>query len=236
MTGVLGGSAAGFLIAVAVGSMILLIINASDGDFELHWDWYWVWERNVVPMIFSMGVIFGLPAGFMFGPVGGVFRREVSEVGDPRCLIRDDLLVALAITVLMSLPLAYFVTLLVTADHLGYLLFVPVAAALATVTARVTSVPASMRYVVFLLLTRFGHHRLPWRLGRFLHWATQVGIMRTAGIAYQFRHRELQDWLAVRARGPGQAGFPYLWASAGPCRPHASIAGDSSVAVPVHGE
>ncbi|MFF3554059.1 NACHT domain-containing protein [Streptomyces tsukubensis] len=196
VTGILGGSAAGFFIAVAVGSIILLVINASDGDFELHWDWYWVWERNVVPMFLSVGVLFGLPAGFMFGLVGGMFRREVSEVGDPRRLIRDDLLVALAIIVLMCLPLTPFLTLLVISGYFGYLLFVPLAVALATITAAVTSAPAGMRYVVFLLLTRFGRHRLPWRLGRFLHWATQVGIMRTAGIAYQFRHRELQDRLA----------------------------------------
>jgi hypothetical protein len=41
------------------------------------------------------------------------------------------------------------------------------------------------------------HGRLPWRLGRFLHWCyTDAGLVRTAGIAYQFRHRELQDYLA----------------------------------------
>ncbi|MGX7829657.1 hypothetical protein ACTG9Q_31675 [Actinokineospora sp. 24-640] len=37
---------------------------------------------------------------------------------------------------------------------------------------------------------------LPWRLGRFLHWCYQAGLIRQAGIGYQFRHRELQDHLA----------------------------------------
>lgn len=191
MTGLLSGSIAGFLIAVAVGSMILLVINVSDGDVYASWDL--VWERDLVPMFLLVGMLLGLPAGFMFGLVGGLFRREVSEVGDPRRLIRDDLLVALTITVVIILTLTFSIGLSPTG---GYLIFVPLASALAAVTFGLASVPASVRYIVFLLFTRFGQHRLPWRLGRFLHWATQVGIMRTAGTAYQFRHRELQDWLA----------------------------------------
>ncbi|MEU1791976.1 hypothetical protein ABZ553_40110 [Streptomyces sparsogenes] len=55
---------------------------------------------------------------------------------------------------------------------------------------------AGMRYIALLLCTRFGPRALPWRLGRFLKWATNAGLLRGAGIAHQFRHRELQDWLA----------------------------------------
>ncbi|MFF5837807.1 NACHT domain-containing protein [[Kitasatospora] papulosa] len=39
---------------------------------------------------------------------------------------------------------------------------------------------------------------LPWRLALFLHWCTEAGLLRVEGLAYQFRHRELQDWLAAR--------------------------------------
>jgi hypothetical protein len=42
----------------------------------------------------------------------------------------------------------------------------------------------------------------PWRLSRFLQWATNAGLLRSAGIAHQFRHRELQDWLADAANRP----------------------------------
>ncbi|MFJ8745821.1 hypothetical protein ACIRL2_41495 [Embleya sp. NPDC127516] len=55
---------------------------------------------------------------------------------------------------------------------------------------------AGHRYIAFLMCVRRGPHRLPWRLGRFLHRADEAGLLRTTGIAYQFRHRELQDWLA----------------------------------------
>jgi NACHT domain len=53
------------------------------------------------------------------------------------------------------------------------------------------------RYVVLLLCTRRWNSRwLPWRLTGFLHWCYQAGLIRIAGIGYQFRHRELQDYLA----------------------------------------
>ncbi|MFF2009680.1 NACHT domain-containing protein [Streptomyces sp. NPDC058195] len=57
---------------------------------------------------------------------------------------------------------------------------------------------AGVRYVALLLCTRrwWSDQPLPWRLGRFLDWCCDAGLMRTAGIGYQFRHRELQDFLA----------------------------------------
>ncbi|MFJ5048290.1 NACHT domain-containing protein [Streptomyces sp. NPDC088719] len=48
------------------------------------------------------------------------------------------------------------------------------------------------RYVAFLVCTR---GKLPWRLGPFLDWCCAAGLMRQSGTAYQFRHRELQQWL-----------------------------------------
>ncbi|MFI1094074.1 NACHT domain-containing protein [Streptomyces sp. NPDC020917] len=53
---------------------------------------------------------------------------------------------------------------------------------------------ASWRYLVFLLCTR---RRVPFRLARFLDWGCRAGLMRYSGSAYQFRHRELQLWLAA---------------------------------------
>ncbi|MEU6139211.1 NACHT domain-containing protein [Streptomyces sp. NPDC047081] len=47
-------------------------------------------------------------------------------------------------------------------------------------------------YALFLLTTP----ELPMRLARFLDWSVSAGLLRTSGIAYQFRHREFQEWLA----------------------------------------
>ncbi|MFI0863659.1 NACHT domain-containing protein [Streptomyces smyrnaeus] len=58
---------------------------------------------------------------------------------------------------------------------------------------------ATVRYVAFLLCMR---GRLPWRLGRFLDQCYRIGLLRIAGTAYQFRHRELQDHLAHRHQPP----------------------------------
>jgi hypothetical protein len=51
------------------------------------------------------------------------------------------------------------------------------------------------RYLVFLACAR---GKLPWRLGAFLDWCCSAGMMRLSGTAYQFRHRELQQWLGDR--------------------------------------
>ncbi|CAM5607782.1 Ku protein [Streptomyces aurantiogriseus] len=57
--------------------------------------------------------------------------------------------------------------------------------------------PSGRRYLVLVLCSR---GKLPWRLGVFLDWACAAGRLRFSGSAYQFRHRELQQWLA---RHPG---------------------------------
>lgn len=54
-----------------------------------------------------------------------------------------------------------------------------------------------LRFIALLLCTRRWNNRwLPWRLGSFLDWCYQAGLIRIAGISYQLRHRELQDYLA----------------------------------------
>jgi hypothetical protein len=58
-----------------------------------------------------------------------------------------------------------------------------------------TAFCAGRRYLVFLCVCR--GRLLPWRLGAFLHWSYGAGLLRISGIAYQFRHRELQDWLTA---------------------------------------
>jgi hypothetical protein len=40
-----------------------------------------------------------------------------------------------------------------------------------------------------------GGRRLPYRPARFLDWAWPAGLIRVAGLGYQFRHREFQDFL-----------------------------------------
>ncbi|WP_067466516.1 NACHT domain-containing protein [Actinomadura macra] len=62
---------------------------------------------------------------------------------------------------------------------------------------------AGTRYLGLLLATRRWHERpLPWALGGFLEWAYAAGLLRVAGVAYQFRHSELQEYLAPLPKAP----------------------------------
>ncbi|MGW4847879.1 NACHT domain-containing protein [Nocardia brasiliensis] len=60
------------------------------------------------------------------------------------------------------------------------------------------------RYLCLLLGTRRGWSSkpLPWRLMRFLNWCHDARLLRTAGVAYQFRHREFQEYLSRDPHSP----------------------------------
>ena len=57
----------------------------------------------------------------------------------------------------------------------------------------------SRRYLAMLVA---GVGRLPLGLSAFLTWCHAAGLLRTAGAAFQFRHRELQEWLTQQASRP----------------------------------
>lgn len=52
---------------------------------------------------------------------------------------------------------------------------------------------AGHRYLAFRIISI---RTIPCRLGVFLDWCCDAGLMRTEGISYQFPHRELQAWFA----------------------------------------
>ncbi|GAA2521335.1 NACHT domain-containing protein [Pilimelia columellifera] len=53
---------------------------------------------------------------------------------------------------------------------------------------------AVLRYHLGLMVAA-AHRVAPVRMGRFLEWSTAIGVLRVSGAAYQFRHRELYEWL-----------------------------------------
>jgi DNA-binding NarL/FixJ family response regulator len=75
------------------------------------------------------------------------------------------------------------------------------------------------RYKLGLLILFF-ERRLPWRINAFMAWSYNTGLMRTAGLTYQFRHLRMQAWFAetdeadlftplpVAEEGPENAGRP----------------------------
>jgi hypothetical protein len=126
------------------------------------------------------------------------------SVTRPRAAIRGNLTDGL----LAGLILGIIVTALLTATTAltrsprGWAVLV-VAGTAAALLCAVCVAGLWRRYLALLLATR---GRLPWRLSRFLDWATRAGLMRMAGTAYQFRHRELQEYLALSTTAETAAG------------------------------
>ncbi|MER7468943.1 NACHT domain-containing protein [Streptomyces sp. NPDC097981] len=54
-----------------------------------------------------------------------------------------------------------------------------------------------LRYVIAMTLM---HRRnlLPWKVAAFLDWGHRAGVLRVHGVSWQFRHAELQRWLAAQ--------------------------------------
>lgn len=156
------------------------------------------------PAGLAAGLAAGLLIGFLFSLWGiALMSPGFRPVASPRDIVRDDL-VSGAATVLMPAVLVGLVAGIIGEIRPGGLDGVTAAAAAVTtvVTLGLFFMPmggpgnAGLRY---LLLSVCMASRLPWRPGRFLHWCyTETGLIRVAGIAYQFRHRELQDHLATR--------------------------------------
>ncbi|MDI2129028.1 NACHT domain-containing protein [Yinghuangia seranimata] len=134
------------------------------------------------------GWALGLPVGLGIGVAAalGGFAQGLGETQptDPRRPVRDDLAFGLMLSV------AFGLTSLVASDFPAGRVF---GFAASLVAGLYVLTGAGRRYLVFLLCAR----GLPWRLGAFLHWSYGAGLLRVSGVAYQFRHRELQAWLAA---------------------------------------
>lgn len=152
---------------------------------------------------FVTGLPFGLGKGLAVGLETGLGGPPAKEA-HPWQLLRDDLLLRLAIGLMVPLVAVTAALLLLlgltltgprptfeqTAAGLAIFLVPPTTFALVFTLVRAPT----RRYLIFLLCSR---GRLPLRLVVFLDWACEAGLLRYAGPAYQFRHRELQQWLTV---------------------------------------
>lgn len=135
----------------------------------------------------------GLVAGFV-----GALRDDNGEYSavEPREIIRADFVAGLVAGLVGGL--AAWPVFVLRSDSSDSVLWIGSAFWIgSTVIVVLVIGRASFRYIVLLVCARrWTDHWLPWRLGGFLHWCYQAGLIRVAGIGYQFRHRELQDYLA----------------------------------------
>ncbi|WP_435228404.1 NACHT domain-containing protein [Streptomyces sp. Tue6028] len=148
-------------------------------------DWYW-------PTALAIA---GLAAALSVLAAAAAFTRWLAELADatpdrattPRKTLTGDL------TAGVLTSLAFSLTAGIAASWAMGPWF-GLGLALAALAGVVVVADAWMRYIVLLLCTR---GLLPWRLAAFMDWASRAGLLRISGTAYQFRHRELQDWLAA---------------------------------------
>ncbi|MGW8776636.1 hypothetical protein ACWGNM_01015 [Streptomyces sp. NPDC055796] len=178
---------------------------------------------NRVELAVAWGVVAGLLAVLKFAVRSeeehtmalalGLPTDRDEPVADPRRPLRDDLAVVLirAFTIMFAVGTTLWIVLgaapvacLAAAVVIGVWLTIspkpwefsgPVSAAPGSFDPRPwLAGRAWLRYCAFLLCVR---GRLPWRLGRFLEHCLQCGLLRRAGPAWQFRHRELQEHLTT---------------------------------------
>ncbi|UGT42238.1 hypothetical protein LTV02_02060 [Nocardia yamanashiensis] len=140
------------------------------------------WQLWAIPLC---GVVFGVIA--LARDDAGVSARHPNE------LLAADLRSTLLLTAVSAAFMAVLVRTFPPPGAPAFGLFVgPALGALVACTLA----PTSVRYLCLLLGTRRGSGKpLPWRLCAFMAWCQARGLLRAAGIAYQFRHREIQDYL-----------------------------------------
>ncbi|WP_405681831.1 NACHT domain-containing protein [Streptomyces sp. NBC_00057] len=216
MTGLMGGFATGFKawfrawLALGIMSGIVNAINTwpVDGHFLGLLD---------LRMGLFTGLILGLVGGFIGGFVNGL-KGEPTTVTTPRAIIRDDMGYGLLIGLIAGLMAVLLIQLVGgdgNTDGLMSELIYRIMDVIQLVNVYVVGpmdglagkimvglvvvlaggfAAAARRYGVFLLCSR---GKLPFRLGVFLDWAVTAGLLRYSGPGYQFRHRELQQWLTA---------------------------------------
>jgi hypothetical protein len=152
----------------------------------------------------AFGIAFGIAAGIMVvGLAAGIMvGLEVNpgeySVAEPREIIRAGIAAGIVFGLSVGLSVG------VAAGVAAGVAFGIGSGITCGITVGLAFGLVGWQYIALLLCTRrWNNHWLPWRLGSFLDWCYQAGLIRIAGIGYQFRHRELQDYLARNPVPPG---------------------------------
>ncbi|WP_405691394.1 NACHT domain-containing protein [Streptomyces sp. NBC_00057] len=216
VTNIVGNIGASIVTGIVIGIVIGIVGGFTgglaggfaDGFKASFWGWF------VVGLVASIGLLLveepvdrfsdligiALFAGLGFGLFGGIaggfirgFKGEPTTAASPRSIIRNDTVYGLLIGPLTGLLMGPPIGLLIVDEAAGVTLafgfIVWIVVGLVSGFAG-----AARRYGVFLLFSR---GKLPFRLAVFLDWAVTAGLLRFSGPGYQFRHRELQQWLTA---------------------------------------
>jgi hypothetical protein len=145
------------------------------------------------------GAICGLIGGISFGFIQAALRRSrgvgLLEARSPL----DPMRSRLGTSSIMGLIFAilYFVTLILfgTAVRMAIIFAVCALVTFILYGLPILSIPWLQYRSALTIL--FLQRRLPWRLRTFLQWNHEAGLTRATGLAYQFRHIRLQQWIGI---------------------------------------
>jgi hypothetical protein len=206
-----------FVIAFGIGFAVTFVVTLACFD----------WQSELVGAPeYHMGIslISGSAGGLAFGLFGGFLvsaaDNDMRSVG-PRDVIRADgwyELVSSLVFGSMAAAVFSFMFILeyVAAGDFGLSVVAGSLLLVGLVIGFPTGVFAGLAGILRLgsgngSCTWFRYHlavllyaarrRGPLRFGMFLDWAHDAGLLRVSGPAYQFRHRQIQDWLTAGTVG-----------------------------------
>ncbi|MFJ8444360.1 NACHT domain-containing protein [Kitasatospora griseola] len=161
-------------------------------------------RRSLLVTWVVLGTFGGAALGLTRG-IAAALRVQPTAAVAPRRIIRGEIVLGAALALLAAFSAmagltldalsqaglsAFYTTDGLDLEYLTMLLSFGFCAGLLAGLTRT----AARRYLVFVLCSC---GRLPLRLGVFLDHCCDTGLMRVSGSCYQFRHRELQHWLAT---------------------------------------
>ena len=160
----------------------------------------------VLGLVTGLGI--GLIVGLVFGLQYGVETNSPEAIG-PRDLLRKDrqyglvvgLVAGLAGGLLYGIPAG-----LADGAAFGFLYGLAGAVSVGVSYSLTLGAESWTRYCIAVGIAAIRRSG-PLRFGAALDWAYQAGLLRLAGVAYQFRHQQLQIWL-MTGRGPACVGEP----------------------------
>jgi hypothetical protein len=221
---------AGFALGLGLALVAGLLTSARDPVNPVQW--------GVVTGVAAgslLGILYGLVYGFIFGLMAGLasgLANTTPRPVGPRDALRGDarylLTVAAVPAVLLGLATGLVIAFggelagegwswawLLEGLGLGAVAGAALGLWFGVTGAGGRGSSACTRYLIAVVISRL-RGRAPLRFGVFLDWARDAGLLRVSGVAYQFRHRQLQEWLASRddtsvpARVPASVGLPEL--------------------------
>lgn len=157
--------------------------------YVIGWVLYLV-DQGLMPSLFALVLVANVLSFVTSQAVWRTGDHPQATLTDPRDPLRAELRYALFWATVTSLWVGSLI-----AQWMESFLGFAYGAILTVLPAFTIAARAWRRYILFKFAAG---RRLPVGLGGFLEWCVEAGIMRVEGFAYQFRHRELQEWLAAR--------------------------------------